>query len=271
MSAIKKIESTSLSLFYEDAGYGFPIILLHGFGEDRSIWDEQVVELSKKYRVLVPDLPGTGKSIMHNELPITIESMAGAVYTLLHHEVIDQCILFGHSMGGYISLCFAEKYPQYLKAWGLIHATAYADSAEKKQTRTKGIEVMENYGGQAFLKNTIPNLFSEESKKRIPAEISTLINKSASFQTTSLQAYYATMRDRPDRRDILEQTHAPVLFIAGTEDIAAPLTDLLAQSHLPNKSYIHVLENVGHMSMLEAPHLLNQYLLQFLEEVIDRS
>jgi pimeloyl-ACP methyl ester carboxylesterase len=269
MSAIKKIELHTLTLFYEDIGYGFPIVLLHGFGEDRSIWDAQVIELSKKYRVLVPDLPGTGESITPNELPITIESMADVVYSLLHHENIDTCILLGHSMGGYISLCFAEKYPQYLKAWGLIHSTAYADSVEKKQTRTKGIEVMGNYGAYAFLKTTIPNLFAEDSKKKIPEKITTLIDKSSLFLTTSLQAYYATMRDRPDRTNILEQAHTPVLFIAGTEDIAAPLTDLLAQSHLPNKSYIHVLENVGHMSMLEAPQLLNQYLLQFLEEVID--
>ncbi|MFX6006682.1 alpha/beta hydrolase, partial [Acinetobacter baumannii] len=91
-------------------------------------------------------------------------------------------------------------------------------------------------------------------------KINTLIDKSAAFQTASLQAYYATMRDRPDRRQVLSSATIPVLFIAGTEDTAAPLTDILAQSHLPNKSYIHVLENVGHMSMLEAPGLLNPYL-----------
>lgn len=268
MSALKTISTDYYELFYEDAGYGFPIMLLHGFGEDRTIWDDQVIALSKNYRVLVVDLPGTGKSIQKNENPITIDSMADAIHALLHYEVIDECILLGHSMGGYISLCFAEKYPELLKAWGLIHSTAYADSAEKKLIRTKGIETMEQYGGHAFLKNTIPNLFSATSKQIIPEKINALIDKSTAFQTASLQAYYATMRDRPDRTHVLSSATVPVLFIVGTEDAAAPLTDILAQSHLPNKSYIHVLENVGHMSMLEAPQLLNQYLLQFIEGVI---
>lgn len=268
MSALKTISTDSIDMLYEDAGYGFPIILLHGFGEDRTIWDEQVISLSKKYRVLIPDLPGTGKSIQKNNEIITIDSMAEAIHALLRYEVINECILFGHSMGGYITLCFAEKYPECLKAWGLIHSTAYADSAEKKGMRNKGIEVMEQYGGYAFLKNTIPNLFSITSKQQIPTKISALIDQSAAFLTSTLQAYYATMRDRPDRTHVLSSATAPVLFIAGTEDVAAPLTDILAQSHLPNKSYIHVLENIGHMSMLEAPHLLNPFLLQFIEEVI---
>ncbi|MGL1627238.1 alpha/beta fold hydrolase, partial [Vibrio parahaemolyticus] len=74
MSALKTISTDHYELFYEDAGYGFPIILLHGFGEDRTIWDDQVIALSKNYRVLIVDLPGTGKSIQKNEFPITIDS-----------------------------------------------------------------------------------------------------------------------------------------------------------------------------------------------------
>jgi pimeloyl-ACP methyl ester carboxylesterase len=172
--------------------------------------------------------------------------------------------MLGHSMGGYITLAFAEKYSSALTSFGLIHSSALADTEEKKINRQKGIELMEKYGAYSFLKNTIPNLFSAHTKEANPEIVESLIEASKQFSTKACQQYYAAMKDRTDRTHILKGNPLPVLFVIGTEDVAAPMKDVLPQTKLPVCSYIHVIENVGHMSMLEAPELLNNYLLEFI-------
>jgi len=291
------------TVHYKIYGKGEPVVLLHGFGEDSSIWNKQVEVLQNHCQLIVPDLPGTGSSHWGNvngewsmskglplevneeehtnspftidHLPLTshvsrltpsIDSLATAIYHLLQQEHIQSCYLLGHSMGGYITLAFAERYPSMLRGFGLIHSTAFADSEEKKKNRQRGIELMKQYGGFSFLKTTIPNLFGEAFKKTNPEAVEQLIVQSASFSTSSLQAYYYAMMKRPDRTHVLKSNPLPVLFVLGTEDIAAPLNDVLQQTHLPLISYIHILDGVGHMGMWESTERLNELLIAFIHQ-----
>lgn len=269
---------TDGTIHYQVLGKGIPVVLLHGFGEDSSIWNASIVHLQKTCTLIIPDLPGTGLSewkstqrISHQQNPIdfspfTIHTLADAVHAMLENENIDQCFILGHSMGGYITLAYAEKYPKQLLGFGLIHSTAFADSEEKKNIRLRGIDMMHKYGGFAFLKNTTPNLFGDRFKKSHPEIIEELIEKSASIPTPSLQAYYYAMMQRPDRTAILQSNPLPVLFVLGTEDVAAPLNDVLQQTHLPLNSYIHILEGIGHMGMLESTERINQYIDAFVHQ-----
>ena len=263
---------------YRTEGKGKPVVLLHGFGEDSHIFDQQIEFLKESCLLIIPDLPGTGKSallISDHPMPVTgilkpvtvsIEDYADCIKALLEEEKISKCILLGHSMGGYITLAFAEKYPGSLSRFGLIHSSAFADNEEKKRNRQRGIDLMEQYGAYAFLKNTIPNLFSLQFKEAFPDKLESLIEASKQFSTEACRQYYTAMMNRPDRTDVLKGNPLPVLFVIGTEDVAAPLNDLNLQIHLPLCSYIHIIENVGHMSMWEAPELLNSYLLEFIIE-----
>lgn len=253
------------TLQYNKYGAGFPVILLHGFGEDSTIWNHQIIFLSSYCQLIVPNLQGTGSSpLMQDKFTLSIEAMADDIKQLLDDENINQCIVLGHSMGGYIALAFAEKYPQYLKGFGLIHSTAYADNEEKKKNRLKSIDIIEEYGGYSFLKNTIPNLFSVKFKFNNEESVEELIQKSKDFSNTSLQAYCHAMMTRPDRTYVLSHSKVPMLLIAGTEDIAAPLKDLKEQSILSNLIDFHILERVGHMGMWEAPQEINQLVLTFI-------
>ena len=263
---------------YRTEGKGKPVVLLHGFGEDSQIFDQQIEFLKESCLLIIPDIPGTGKSallISDHPMPVTgilkpvtvsIEDYADCIKALLEEEKISKCILLGHSMGGYITLAFAEKYPGSLSRFGLIHSSAFADNEEKKRNRQRGIDLMEQYGAYAFLKNTIPNLFSLQFKEAFPDKLESLIEASKQFSTEACRQYYTAMMNRPDRTDVLKGNPLPVLFVIGTEDVAAPLNDLNLQIHLPLCSYIHIIENVGHMSMWEAPELLNSYLLEFIIE-----
>jgi pimeloyl-ACP methyl ester carboxylesterase len=258
----------SSEIFYRTEGEGIPLVLLHGFAEDGTVWKNQVEFLKQQCKLIIPDLPGSGRSQMLSfKEDIMIDDYADCIYALLKQENITECIVLGHSMGGYITLAFVEKYPYVLSGFGFVHSTAFADSEEKKKNRQRGIEMIEQYGVYPFVKNTTPNLFAGKFKNEHADEIEALIEQAKDFTKQVLQQYYRAMMLRPDRTNILRSSEVPVLFIIGTEDVAAPMTDVLKQVHMPSVSYIHIIENTGHMSMWEASYELNGYILTFIKDI----
>ncbi len=253
------------SVFYQVEGEGHPVIFLHGFAEDGSIWDHQAHHLKKKFRLIIPDLPGSGQSAFNPQLS-TIEDHADCIKAIADAENAGGCILIGHSLGGYISLAFAEKYPDYLKGLGLFHSTAFPDTPEKKEARKKSIEFIRQHGAYPFIRQSIPNLFSENFKKQQPQIVELLIQRYANFNPGSLVSYYEAMIKRPDRRQVLKDAGYPILFIIGEQDKAVPLSDSLKQCYLPQLSYIHILENTAHMGMLESTLYCNNILEAFLSQ-----
>jgi pimeloyl-ACP methyl ester carboxylesterase len=249
-------------IFYRSHGIGKPVILLHGFGEDGSVWNSQVDFLKERFQIIVPDLPGSGQSEMIDDM--SIEGMAEVIHGIIHTEKIETCPVIGHSMGGYITLALVEKYWNHVSAFGLFHSTAFADSEEKKAIRRKGVEFILQHGAFEFLKTVIPNLFSSRSKEIIPEGISGFIGQQHNFSEDVLVSYYKAMMMRPDRTDILQKSAVPVLFIMGKYDTAIPLADGLKQCHLPEKSYIHIFQNSAHMGMIEEPEHSNRILEEFL-------
>jgi pimeloyl-ACP methyl ester carboxylesterase len=259
----KTILYQNKKIFYRSIGNGDPVMLVHGFGEDGNVWDKQVEYLKSKYHLLVPDLPGSGRSEMIDDM--SMEGMAEVLHTIIHEENIDRCTVIGHSMGGYITLALVESYWNHVNAFGLFHSSAFADTDEKKETRKKGIEFIKQHGAFEFLKTSTPNLFSPNSKEEIPNSINEFIESLKGFKPEALVSYYKAMMNRPERTDVLKNTKNTVLFIAGEHDNAIPLNDVLKQCHLPEKSYFHVLKKSGHMGMMEETNKANRVLEEFLE------
>src|SRR5438309_1230925 len=145
----KEIVLNKKKFFYREEGEGPAVVLLHGFAEEGRIWKKQFGFFSG-YRLLIPDLPGSGGSEGTEDM--TMEGLARSIHDFLEQLSVKKSILIGHSMGGYITLAFAEKYPEQLCGFGLFHSTAFADSEEKKETRRKGIRFIEEHGAYEFLK-----------------------------------------------------------------------------------------------------------------------
>jgi pimeloyl-ACP methyl ester carboxylesterase len=248
---LKSIKYQSKEISYYDEGKGRSIILLHGFAEDHFIWNRQVDFFKNKCRLIVPDLPGSGLSEILKDM--SIEGMAACIIQLISETCTpkDLPYLIGHSMGGYIALAVAEKNPGRLAGLGLFHSTAYPDSPEKKIGRNKSIEFIRQHGSDPFIRQSIPNLFSESSKKYDSDIIETLIRRFGGFSPESLVSYYEAMIKRPDRTSVLKHFPGPVLFVIGAQDAAIPADDILKQCHLPSISHIHIFENTAHMGMLE--------------------
>lgn len=251
-------------IFYRVSGHGKPVILIHGFGEDGAIWNHQETFLKKNCKLIIPDLPGSGQSDIIEDM--SMEGIAEVIHAIIQEEAGDPYTIIGHSMGGYALLALLEKYPTRINSFGLFHSTAFADSKEKKATRRKGIEFINQHGAFEFLKTTTPNLFSQKTKEEQPEIIEKLIAASHNFLPAALVSYYNAMIQRPDRTSLLTECKVPVLFILGKYDVAVPLEDSLKLCHLPEKSYIHILSQTGHIGMLEEPGNSNRILENFLLE-----
>lgn len=252
---------------FKDIGAGPIVFLVHGFPLNGEIWNRQVDFLSSRYRLIIPDLPGNGISPIIPDM--SMEGIAEALKELfdkIKNTADDKLVMIGHSMGGYMTLAFAEKYPQILKGIGLFQSTAFADTEEKKETRRKAIEFINTQGADEFIKPLIPNFFSPATKSKNPHLIEEQIDRGRGYPAEALIAYYQSMINRPDRTEVLKNAGFPVLFVLGEHDTAVPISDGLQQCYLPEKSYIHIFKNSGHMGMLEEPDMANRILEEFLQQ-----
>lgn len=246
-------------------------MLLHGFGEDSTIWQPQINILQQHFRLIIPDIPGSGQSEFVPEADI--ETYAEIVKAIVDAERPGlvrlpsgegKISLIGHSMGGYITLAFAEKYPENLSSFGLFHSSAFADSEEKKQVRQKAIDFIKEKGAGIFLKTSIPGLFTGNYAAKHPEKINGLVEKGNIFSAAALIQYYEAMMSRPDRTAVLINFNRPVLFIIGEHDMAVPLQSSLQLCYLPSQSHVYILANSAHMGMWEEEKKANAILLDFL-------
>lgn len=257
-------------IFYRIEGKGKPVLLLHGFGENGNIWNKQVEDLKENFRLIIPDLPGSGQSeILEGKHTIedyaeVVKAIADEVILKNKKEHYSQFSLIGHSMGGYITLAFAEKYPEGLNSFGLFHSSAFADDEQKIIVRKKGIDFIRKNGSEAFLRTSIPNLFSEQTKKERPELVEELLNISKNIPSEVLIQYYEAMIMRTDTTKVLRSFLKPVLFIIGKYDTAVPLNSSMQQCYLPTISSVNILQHSGHIGMWEEKELSILYLKKFL-------
>lgn len=265
------IQFQNKKIFYRTEGKGKPVMLVHGFAENGNIWNKQIDSLKENNLLIIPDLPGSGDSEMLDG-EVSIEDYADVLKSLadqiiLKNGLTKQFCMIGHSMGGYITLAFAEKYSQLLNSFGLFHSSAFADNEEKILTRKKGIDFIKKNGIELFLKTSIPNLFFEQTKKEKPELTTQLFDLSKNISPEALIQYYeATMR-RPDRTSVLKNFENPVLFIIGKHDASVPLQASLQQCHLPPISIVHILQRSAHMGMWEEKELSGSLMKNFLHDL----
>jgi pimeloyl-ACP methyl ester carboxylesterase len=222
------------------------LVLLHGHGVNDSIWDSIDASINEYYTVVRPNI-----SLF--TFCKTIEEYADELHRFLTSSVIEKFTLIGHSMGGYIALAFAEKYPEMLEGFGLFHSTAYADDEAKKHQRNQTIDMLRNYGTETFIKNTAANMFGERFKELYPEKIKEHILRFGKLPAEALITGINAMRDRKDRTAVLAAMPFPVLFIIGMQDKILPFESCISLSEYPKQSYPFILAEAGHMGMVERP------------------
>jgi pimeloyl-ACP methyl ester carboxylesterase len=222
------------------------LVLLHGHGINDTIWDSVDASLNEYYTVVRPNI-----SLF--TFCQSVEDYADELHRFLTNAVIEKCTLIGHSMGGYIALAFAEKYPEMLEGFGLFHSTAYADDESKKHQRNQTIDLLRNYGTEMFVKNTAANLYGDRFKELYPNKIKEHIDRYGKLPAEALITGINAMRNRPDRTAVLAAMPFPVLFIIGMQDKLIPFESCISLSEYPKQSYPFILAEAGHMGMVERP------------------
>jgi len=250
---------------YTDTGKGRTVVFLHGFLESLEMWKYYRTHLPKHIRSICIDLPGHGKSdnFGYNH---SMEMMAESIHAVLKKEGIRKIVLVGHSMGGYAALAFAELYPDIIKGLIMFFSSAASDSDEKKINRNRAIKLVEQ-NKESFIRNAIPLLFTEKNRLKYQKSISTLIKRANTMGIQSIIASLGGMRDRSDREIILRFAPFPVKFIVGDQDPVLPVERLKQQAQLPEKSYLTVLKNTGHMGFIENKKATFLAVKDFLDEV----
>jgi pimeloyl-ACP methyl ester carboxylesterase len=255
-------------LAYFDEGKGEQtLLLIHGFGEDNTIWKNQIGFLSTYYRIIAPNLPGVDckpLAIHHSQAP-SISMYVEVLHELMHHLDIEQYFIVGHSMGGYIGLSFADYYVNHVQGLLLLHSTTYEDNEAKKLSRMKVAEFIQEWGVTKFLESATPNLFGDTFKKTNPGTIQDVIESGLGIGQDAMIQFVFAMRNRKVMTHLLQQSNLPVWMIAGDADLAVPIQDSLEQIKLLPSSNSLVLKDVGHMGMFEATDQVNQFLHQCIQ------
>jgi pimeloyl-ACP methyl ester carboxylesterase len=249
-------------LNYTDLGHGEVIVLLHGFCESLKLWEDYQQELAKFARVIALDLPGFGSSRIDNS-EVTIDNFAKSVDDLMKYLNIDHYHVCGHSLGGYVALAMAEKWPYKLKSMVLFHSTSYPDTLLKKNNRDKAAEFITRNGLSVYMDSFVAPLFAENNREKNKKAIAMLIAEGKKADPEVVVNTIMAMKNRPDRKAVLSQLTCPVLMIIGDEDVAIPIEDSLAQTELSNHIQSLVLSNCGHMGMIEKPQTCLSRLTEF--------
>lgn len=249
------------------SGQGPAILFLHGFLENSSMWLPLSEALPASYRKICLDLPGHGDSgnlsYIHG-----MDDMAEVVKSLMQYLRLKKLLLCGHSMGGYVALAFAEKYPDAVRGIILLNSTARADSAERKTNRDRAIAVVKR-NHKTYIRHSIPLLFRAKNRRLLRTAVNQAKEEALKTSKQGVIAALEGMKQRPDREVLLHFAAFPVFMIIGENDPVISLHDSLEQVKEHNLKHL-LLEN-GHMSHIEDFDELLVGIKPFIREALSAS
>ena len=241
------LQYKGINIFYTDNGQGNPVVLLHGFLENSTMWNSFIPELSKKNRIICIDLLGHGNTECLGYIH-TMELMAEAVKHILNYLNIKNSIFIGHSMGGYVALAFAENYPEDINSLCLMNSTPNADSNERKKNRDRAIiAVKNNY--KAFVRIAVVNLFRPKNRRIFSEKINFIKEEALKTPIQGIIAALEGMKIRQDRTQFFKKAPFKKLMIISKKDPVLDFQSLINQTQ--NTSINVVVFPDGHMSHVE--------------------
>ena len=258
------IPVNGFQLSYDDVGEGMiPIVFLHGFPFDKTMWQLQIDFLEPSFRLIACDIRGFGKS-KDEESPLSIDLFADDLIQFMDKLGIDKAVVCGLSMGGYIALNAMKRFPDRFEALILCDTQCIADSGEVKEKRLKVIEEIEAGGTATFTEGFIKGVFHKDSianKQELVEQLRIVV---ASNSKRTITRGLAAIAERSETCSTLSEVTIPTLIICGLEDKVTPLAQSERMNETIEGSALHVIYDAGHVSNLEQPDEFNRHLLDFL-------
>ncbi len=245
------------SFGYDVHGEGPPLLLLHGFSFDRTLWDDNIAALASHARVIRLDFRGVGESPLAS---FSIDDLADDAARLLDLLGVPMAYVAGLSMGGYAALAFAARHAVRLSGLILADTRAGADSVEVKRKRDAGIAQIRHQGPEAYATAVLPRLLSSLA----PTEMRERALRMSIQAPESMIAALTAMRERPDRQSDLKNICCPALIVVGSEDVITPPDEAAAMARAIPGAELVTIAGAGHLSNLEAPDEFNRALIDFV-------
>ena len=262
------ISVNDFDLSYDDVGEGtIPVIFLHGFPFDKTMWGLQLEFFKFSYRLIACDIRGFGKST-DEYTPLSIDLFTDDLIKFMEKLQIEKAIVCGLSMGGYIALNAVKRFPCKFEALVLSDTQCIGETAGGKEKRYKVIEDIRENGAAKFNEGFIKNVFHPDSlvnKKEIVDQLGEVVF--ANSQDIIIQGLMA-LAERPETCSSLGEIKIPTLIICGREDLVTPLAQSESMNAAIKGSKLQIIENAGHVSNLEQPHDFAKYLSGFLARLI---
>jgi len=268
---MKTIRLSKTDLAYVDAGQGTPVLLVHGFPLDHTMWDAQIAALAATSRVIAPDLRGFGKTPPapgDAERGISMEAFADDLVELLDALAIREPVVFvGLSMGGYIGWQFARKHGGKLRALVACDTRAIADNDEARAGRIKTAEKVAEAGSVIVADAMEPKLFAQSTFDKKPEIVGAIRKVMESTPPAGVAAALRGMAARPDVTNFLPSINVPTLVLVGEHDAISPAAEMKTIADaIPGAEYV-VIPRAGHMTTVEEPVAVNEALSQFIDKL----
>ncbi len=245
---MQKLSLNGIELAFERRGRGTPLVLIHGYPLDHTIWQSVSLLLENDFDLIMPDLPGFGESSAPSTNSL-LPGMAEDIAALLDSLKIKKAALVGHSMGGYVTLAFARSFTGRLLGLGLVASQALADSPEKKVGRYQEAEHVLLHGVGDVAADMSTKLTDNPN---LQAQLTELMMRQ---NPLGLAGALKAMAERQDSMQILQELNIPVVLVHGLTDKLIPPERARAVRKVVKDGYLTEIEGVGHMPMMEAPKL----------------
>jgi pimeloyl-ACP methyl ester carboxylesterase len=250
----------NINITYEKYGSGKAIVFLHGFLENKEMW-QPLLPFFKDYQVVTIDLLGHGKSGILSNCH-TMENQADMVAFVLEKLQIDQAVFVGHSMGGYVALALLEKKPNFFKALVLQNSTTMADSEERKTIRTRYNELLDK-NFETSVSMSIANLFASNFRENYKEIIKNTQKQALKTPIEGVKAAQEGMKLRKDTTEIWKNAAIQNLLILGKKD---DILDYKITKEIADENEVFLLPN-GHMSHLEDQEELIKIYQNFFSKI----
>ncbi|NMC20423.1 MAG: alpha/beta fold hydrolase [Thermogutta sp.] len=269
---MQRLQIAGVDLAVEIQGRGRPVIFVHGFPLDHTMWEAQVAEFSRDFQVLAPDLRGFGASGTTPGV-VTMERFADDLAELSHSLGLTAqgLVVCGLSMGGYIAFQFLRKYAALLRGLVLCNTRAAADSDEARENRYRLANAVRQEGPDVVVRQMLPKLVSEPTRRERPDCIARLENMMRRASSEGIAAAALGMAERPDSSALLATVPCPALVIAGELDQLAPPSEMRTMADAIPDARFEIIAGAGHMTPMEKPQEFNRILGNFLHSLEPRS
>jgi 3-oxoadipate enol-lactonase len=264
---MKTINVNGVQLAVADEGLGQPVLLIHGFPMDHSMWESQLAILTERWRVIAPDLRGFGASGVTSG-KVTIAQYADDLAALLDAlEVNEPVVLVGLSMGGYIAFQFYRKYQQRLRGLVLCDTRSVPDTPEAATARLQTADRVEREGAQVLAESMAPKMLSPGTFQSRPEVVELLRRMILAGNPVGLAAAARGLAERPDFTPLLAEIDCPTLVVVGKDDAISPPQEMATIARAIRGSKLVEIEAAGHVSPLERPAEVNSAMLDFIHAI----